>query len=143
MNRTATEDIKQKFAGDILDVRQHNEQRNTLNIKPEALLKISNELYSEKKYRFIIASGLHSMNGFEIYYHFSNDQSGEIINLHVLLPDKDPEIGSLTGLFSASEWIEREMHELLGINFKGHPNLVPLLSEGNWPKGTYPYRKEF
>ena len=66
-----------------------------------------------------------------------------MINLQVILPHEKPEVKSLTGLFSAVEWIEREMHELLGIEFTGHPNMVPLLSEGNWPKGTYPFRKEF
>lgn len=143
MSSKATKHITQQFQEDIFNIDQHNELRVSLNIKPEALVNISNALYSEYKYRFIIASGLHTKRGFEIYYHFSNDQSGEIINLYVLLPHDKPEVASLTGLFSASEWIEREIHELLGINFKGHPNLVPLLSEGNWPQGTYPYRKEF
>jgi len=32
------------------------------------------------------------------------------------------------------------MHEILGINFLGHPNLEKLISEGNWAKGVYPYR---
>ena len=127
----------------ILVTTEHNSKRITLRIDPGALLKMTEHFFRDKEIRFIIASGLHSKKGFEILYHFSNDKSGHVINLHVILPHENPEIRSLTGVFSAAEWIEREIHELLGINFKGHPNLVPLISKDNWPEGTYPYRKNF
>lgn len=135
--------LNEKYSGQIMAATNHNDKRTTLNIKPEALVNIAQSLYEEMNLRFIIASGLHTKAGFEIYYHFSHDISGHIINLHVILAQKEPGIESLTKLFSGAEWIEREIHELLGINFNGHPNLVPLLSEGNWPEGTYPYRKDF
>jgi len=46
-------------------------------------------------------------------------------------------------MFNASNWIEREMHELFGIDFINHPNQEKLISEGNWAEGVYPYRKDF
>jgi NADH-quinone oxidoreductase subunit C len=100
-------------------------------------------LFKELGFRFIIASALHTRKGFEIYYHFSLDTSGLVLNLHVLLDEKEPAVESLSNMFEASNWIEREMHELFGINFLNHPNLDQLLSEGNWAKGVYPYRKTF
>jgi NADH:ubiquinone oxidoreductase subunit C len=81
--------------------------------------------------------------GFEIFYHFSFDAEGLILSLHVILDKKNPRIESLSNMFSASNWIEREMHELFGIDFLHHPNQEKLLSEGNWAEGVYPYRKEF
>ena len=71
------------------------------------------------------------------------DKSGLILNLHVILDSKKPEVESLSNMFEATNWIEREMHELFGIDFLNHPNLDQLLSEGNWAKGVYPYRKTF
>jgi NADH:ubiquinone oxidoreductase subunit C len=71
------------------------------------------------------------------------DQSGLILNLHVILNRDKPEIESLSNMFNASNWIEREMHELFGINFLNHPNQDKLISEGNWAEGVYPYRKDF
>ena len=92
------------------------------------------------KLRFIIASALDTKRGFEIFYHFSNDSTGLVVNLHVILSKQKPEVESLTAMFEAANWIEREMHELFGINFLNHPNLEKLISEGNWAEGVYPYR---
>lgn len=142
-NNEFINEIKERFPELIRDATEHNTLRITLRIKPEVLVTITSVFLKEKSFRFIIASGLHSKAGFEIYYHFSNDQHGEIINLHVVLPHEHPSVDSLTGLLSGAEWIEREIHELLGVEFKGHDHMRPLISEGNWPEGTYPYRKEF
>jgi NADH-quinone oxidoreductase subunit C len=137
------EELKTTFSKEILDSETRNERRATLQIDPAALLPISEHLFKELGFRFIIASALHTKRGFEIYYHFSDDHSGLILNLHVILDKAKPEIESLSNMFNASNWIEREMHELFGINFLNHPNLEQLLSEGNWAMGEYPYRKSF
>ena len=137
------EELKERFDGEILKIDEPDNKRIYLLINPDSLTEISKFLYKKKKARFIIASGLHSKIGFEIIYHYSMDETGHIINLQAILPHEDPEIESLTNLFSAAEWIEREIHEILGIKFRGHPNLVPLISKDNWPEDTYPYRKDF
>ena len=41
-----------------------------------------------------------------------------------------------------AEWIEREIWEMLGINFKGHPNLKRLLLAEDWPEDKYPLRNK-
>ena len=135
------DNIKNNLKGDIIETEIKSATRATVTIKTDALIRAADYLFNKLKLRFIIASALDSERGFEIYYHFSNDSSGLIANLHVILPKKKPEVESLTGLFEAANWIEREMHEILGINFLGHPNLEKLISEGNWAKGVYPYRK--
>ena len=137
------EELKKTFSKEILDSQSRNERRVTLTIDPAALLSMSEHLFKELGFRFIIATALHTKKGFEIYYHFSFDQTGLILNLHVVLDQDKPEIESLSNMFNASNWIEREMHELFGINFVNHPNLEQLLSEGNWAMGEYPYRKTF
>ncbi len=135
--------IQEAFPKEILEMEVRNDRRVTLQIDPAALVSIAESLYRVHGFRFIIASALHTKKGFEIYYHFSLDSNGLVLNLHVLLDAVKPEIESLTSLFEAANWIEREMHELFGIIFLNHPNLEELLSEGNWAKGVYPYRKEF
>ena len=141
-NSQFTEEMKSRFKEKILDVKEKNPVRLTFEIKAEALPELAECFYSEKGFRFIIASALQSKRGLEILYHFSNDKSGHVVNLQVVLPLDKPAVASLTSLLSGVEWIEREMHELYGIQFEGHPNLVPLFSAGNWPEGTYPYRKD-
>ena len=140
--QTFIKSTQQKFSGSIREVTVKSEKRATLTIDPKSLLNMANFFYSYLNFRFIIASALHTRRGMEIYYHFSNDPVGLIINLHVILPDDRAEIESLANMFEAANWIEREMHEILGINFLNHPNLEPLISEGNWALGVYPYRKD-
>ncbi len=135
--------FKENFDSDIIEVIKKSEKRATISVKPDIILKAAEYMYKTAGFRFIIASALHTKHGFEIHYHFSLDKTELILNIHVILDKENPQIESLSNMFNASNWIEREMHELFGINFINHPNLEKLLSEGNWAEGVYPYRKEF
>lgn len=140
---TIIKEFKEKLKPVILGEVTKNERRVIISIKPESIMKVADYLYKTAGFRFIIASALHTKEGFEIHYHFSKDEVGLILNIHVLLDKNKPEIESLSNMFNASNWIEREMHELFGINFLNHPNQEKLISEGNWAEGIYPLRKEF
>jgi NADH:ubiquinone oxidoreductase subunit C len=142
-NDPIIEKLKEEFKPDIVEVTVKNQKRVTVTIRPAAILNIAGYLYKSAGFRFIIASAVHTRRGFEIHYHFSRDSAGLILNLHVILDRNNPEIESLSNMFNATNWIEREMHELFGINFLNHPNQEKLISEGNWAEGVYPYRKEF
>jgi len=135
--------LKEKFSSDILGTEEKNQKRVIISIKPDVILNVASYLFRDAGFRFIIATAIHTKRGFEIHYHFSKDSDGLILNLHVTLDRDKPEIESLSNMFNASNWIEREMHELFGINFLHHPNQDKLISEGNWAEGVYPYRKDF
>ena len=142
-NDLIIEKLKEKFKSEVLEVSFKNDRRIIVTVESDSLPGIAAYLYKEAGLRFIIASALHTRRGFEIHYHFSRDSDGLILNLHVILSTDNPEIESLSNMFNASNWIEREMHELFGINFLNHPNQEKLISEGNWAEGVYPYRKDF
>jgi len=135
--------LRETFKDDITEVLKKSEKRAVVTISPGAILRVAEYLYKTAGLRFIIASALHTKRGFEIHYHFSLDATGLVLNIHVILDQDNPQIESLSNMFNASNWIEREMHELFGINFLNHPNQEKLISEGNWAEGVYPYRKEF
>lgn len=137
------EKFKEEFKSDILEITVKNQKRMIITVNPDSIVNVAEYLYRTAGFRFIIASALHTKRGFEIHYHFSKDISGLILNVHVVLDRSNPQIASLSNMFNASNWIEREMHELLGINFLNHPNQEKLISEGNWAEGVYPLRKEF
>ncbi|MGM0531045.1 MAG: NADH-quinone oxidoreductase subunit C [Bacteroidota bacterium] len=138
-----TKHIEGHFSDEVLNTAIINKNRVMVDIKPEAILKVAEHLYKDINFRFIIASAFHTKKGIEILYHFSDDIEGNIINIHVILPQEKPEIESLANMLSGANWIEREMSELLGITFRNHPEPEKLLSEGNWAEGVYPYRKTF
>ena len=134
--------IQNKLASDVIDVLVKSDKRVVVSIKSTGILKVSDYLFFDLDFRFVIATALQSKKGFEIYYHFSKDSLGLMMNVHVILPKEKPEIASLANRFVGANWIEREMYELYGINFLEHPNLEKLISEGNWAEGVYPYRKK-
>ena len=137
------EEFKAKFNSDILETVMKNQKRIIITMRSDSIINVAKYLFKTAEFRFIIASALHTKKGFEIHYHFSKDSIGLILNIHVILDKDNPQIESLSNMFNASNWIEREMHELLGINFLNHPNQEKLISEGNWAEGIYPLRKEF
>jgi NADH-quinone oxidoreductase subunit C len=134
--------LKKKLKEAIQKSIAKGEKRLFFPIEPAKIVTTAKYLFFDLKCRFVIATALQSRQGFEIYYHFSLDENGLIINLHVVLPVDHPEIESLANDFVAANWIEREIHELFGINFLNHPNPDKLISDGNWAEGVYPYRKE-
>jgi NADH:ubiquinone oxidoreductase subunit C len=137
------EKFKENFSSEILEIVTKNQKRIIITMKPDSIINVAGYLYKTAGFRFIIASALHTKRGFEIHYHFSKDEIGLILNIHVILSSDNPRIESLSNMFSASNWIEREMHEMFGIDFLNHPNQEKLISEGNWAEGVYPFRKEF
>ena len=137
------DEIKEKLKEKITDWYQHSSRRIYFSIKSEDIREVARFLFRDLGLRFATATGQDTPAGLEILYHFSFDQTGEMISARVLIEDKkNPEIDSLATLFPAAEWIEREMWEMLGINFKGHPNLKRLLLAEEWPEGKYPLRHE-
>ncbi|MDD5044814.1 MAG: NADH-quinone oxidoreductase subunit C [Candidatus Omnitrophica bacterium] len=137
------ERVKEKLANKAFDWYEHTPRRVYFKMDPKDIKHVANALFKDLGFRFIIATGCDTPEGIEILYHFGYDKAGLIVSGRTLLKDKKkPEIDSIAPLFVGAEWIEREMWELLGINFIGHPNLKHLLLIDEWPKGDYPLRHD-
>jgi Ni,Fe-hydrogenase III component G len=141
--KNVVEEIKEKFADRILRFEEKSPLRIYIDFKPQDIPLIVKFVFRDLSCRFVIATGIDTPGGIEILYHFSHDASGKVVSLRTLIADKkNPEIESITPIIIGAEWIEREMWEMLGINFLGHPNLKHLLLIDDWPKGEYPLRKK-
>ncbi len=126
------------------EVYEHNPQRLYIRIPRERLTAAAQYLHRECGMRLATCTGIDTREGFEVLYHFSEDKTGIMYTLKVLAPKDDPRIESQAPWLPAADWIEREMHELLGMDFPGHPNLIPLLtSDTDWDKSKYPLRRDF
>ncbi len=134
--------LKEEFGKDILSEKEISPNRGLVRINPEKIVEVAEFLFIKHQLRFIIASGFDSKEGLQIMYHFMLDESHFILNVNVVLPIENPVIDSITPLIKGANWIEREILEILGIEFRNHPQPEPLLSGENWEKGYYPYRRE-
>jgi NADH-quinone oxidoreductase subunit C len=64
-----------------------------------------------------------------------------LVMVKTLIPREDPRVKSAIGVFANLEPYEREAHELFGVDFEGHPRLIPLFLEREYP--IPPFRKDF
>ncbi|MFH1868183.1 MAG: NADH-quinone oxidoreductase subunit C [Candidatus Omnitrophota bacterium] len=135
--------FKEKFKEDIIDIFDKSSARVYIEIKPESIIQTSRYIFEELGARFNIASGVDMREGMEILYHFTVETINLVISLRVKLKKDKLEIDSLAPYIEATNWVEREISELLGINFKGHPDMRRLLLSDEWPKGVYPLRRDY
>jgi len=142
MNKYDTITAIQTQLGDqILAVLRKSDQRIYIDITPQSVEKATRLMLDEFGARLQIATGVDNGDGFEILYHWALDTEGYVISLKVMLDHDMPELNSIALMCPAAEWIEREIWELLGIHFLGHPDMRHLLLADDWPDGDYPMRK--
>lgn len=135
--------LRDRFTDAITSVYEKSAKRVYIQMKADAIVRVAKFLFKDIGARFNIASGVDGRNHMEILYHFTVEDLDLVISLRVTLAKTKLEIDSLTSVFTAAHWVEREIHELLGINFVGHPQLKRLLLPEDWPGGVYPLRKDY
>jgi NADH-quinone oxidoreductase subunit C len=77
----------------------------------------------------------------QVVYHLFSYRLRHWIVLKVNAPRDNPVVPSVTGVWSAADWQEREVFDLLGVTFDGHPDLRRILMPEDWP--GHPLRKDF
>ena len=78
---------------------------------------------------------------YEVVYHLLSIPNKERVRLKVRLPGDSPALESVTPLWPAANFFEREVYDLFGVRFNGHPYLRRLLMPENWE--GHPLRKDY
>jgi len=135
--------IRTDLAHWILQWEQGPEDRHYMSIDPGHVVSVSEYLFNERQGRFAIASGVDTPQGIEILYHFCFDLQGCVVSVRALTDRHAPQIDSISSVIPGAAWIEREIHDILGVEFLGHPNLKRLILADDWPEGVYPLRRDY
>jgi Ni,Fe-hydrogenase III component G len=135
--------IETELGQELLSLDRKSDRRLYIDMTPVAVKEASRLMLGDIGARFQIATGVATREGIEVMYHWALDREGCVITLRTLLGYEQPEVDSIATLCPAAEWIEREMWELLGIQFRGHPDLRHLLLDDDWPEGNYPLRRDY
>jgi NADH-quinone oxidoreductase subunit C len=78
---------------------------------------------------------------FGLVYLLANSESGERITVRCFVNDPDPAVPSAVGLWEGANWLEREVWDLFGIRFSGHPDLRRIVLPEEFT--AHPLRKDY
>lgn len=82
-----------------------------------------------------------SGNRFRIAYQLFSLESGERLRLRVWADAEAPEVDSVTGVWKTADWHEREVWDMFGVRFRGHPDLSRILMPFDWE--GHPLRRDY
>ena len=134
-----------KFALDdrLLDLQQPSKKRVYIKVDSDAIEDVTKILFDDIQARLQTASALDAPRKIEILYHWALDSIGLVVTVRTHVDRDQPEIASIATICPAAEWIEREMWELMGVKFHGHPDMRHLLLQDDWPEGKFPLRRDY
>ena len=121
----------------------------TVSVNPGNWVSICHSLRDDKSLLLHSISNFGAIDfreksgGYQIVLTVFSHQFNHKITIKTLLPAKEddsPIVGTISGVWPSAEWFEREMAELFGIIFEGHPDPRHLLLDDDWDEG-YPMRR--
>ena len=115
-----------------------------ISVSPGLLFSTATALKENTETKFdmlVCITGMDWGSELGVVYHLRSTQYKHMIVLKTKVSDREnPEIDSLCPLWPASDFHEREVYDLLGIKFRGHPDLRRLFLDSTW---GFPLRKDY
>lgn len=154
---TPLQRVQEKFSPEVINTHAFRGDE-TVIIRPSALRAVARFLKEtpEMDFNFLMdltaVDYLNLADGqmiretrFEVVYHFYSLKHNQRLRLKVPVDPKNPEIDSLSDLWPSANWYEREVWDMFGIRFRGHPNLKRILMyeefQGHPLRKDYPFNK--
>jgi NADH-quinone oxidoreductase subunit C len=155
--------LKQKF-GEKITGAKLDAIDPWIEVAPESLVEVCRFLRDDPDLRFNLLNCITAVDYFEpdpkkaaktdwqphleVVYHVSSIVKKHSLVVKVMLPrwkndevGEPPEVPSVSGVWSTANWHEREVYDLSGVNFLGHPDLRRILCPEDWV--GFPLRKDY
>jgi len=121
--------------------------QTTVYVPAERVVEIARTLRERPELRFDFLAELTAVDfwprepRFELLYLFVSIEHRLRLRVKVRLPGNDPHVATLSGVWPAANWLEREVWDMFGIAFDGHPDPRRLLMPEDWE--GFPLRRDF
>ena len=136
---TPLQKVQEQFLSEIIESHAFRGDETAV-IRPESLRKIAKFLKETPELDFNILMDLTAVDylffaggrvskvfRFEVVYHFFSLKFNHRLRIKVAVDEKDPQVDTLCDYWASANWYEREVWDMYGIKFKGHPNLKRIL----------------
>jgi len=141
--------LKAQFPDAVLGV-QHDTARGELSVRVAAdrIVRLMTFLHDDPGMAFDHITDVCSADypddpeRFEVIYHLLSLPHGTRLRIKARLTEENPTIASVSGVWKGANFMEREVYDLMGITFSGHPDLRRILMPDDYAEG-YPLRKDF
>ncbi len=135
--------MKDTIGEEIVEAKIPRPRRIRIQVRRNAFKKAIQYLTQKANFTHISTiTGIDVGDEIEAIYHLSRDGKIEL-SLKVRTPKDNPVLPTITDIIPGATLYEREVHDLLGVTFEGHPDLSPLVLPEGWPPDVYPLRKEW
>jgi NADH-quinone oxidoreductase subunit C len=138
--------LQEKFGTAILEANEINSQK-VLTVEKNKLYEILSYLRNEANPNFNMLTDLTAVHWpertdkpFEIVYQIYALNEKYRLRIKVNLAEEET-VKTVTGLWGAANWLEREVYDLFGVRFDEHPDLRRILLPNGW--SGHPLRKEY
>ena len=137
--REASDRLTQRFASSIIE---HG--GNWVLVKPEIVPEIISFLKTAPELEFNFLSDVTAVDYFdyfEVVYHLTSLTNNKSVVIKTRCPRENPVVPSIVSIFQGADFQEREIYDLMGIKFEGHPNLKRILLWDGFQ--GHPLRKDY
>jgi len=133
--------LREKFGENIREIQALQREKVFIRVDPGVHKEVLGVLLANDEYAGISAiTGLDLGNSIELLYHVRS--RGKIITIRTTVPKDQPRIGTITDICTGADFHEREVADLLGVTFSGHPSPGRFLLPDTWPDDIIPLRKD-
>lgn len=141
--------LRARFANDVLDVSEYRGDTTVL-VRPESIEQVCLALRDAPELRYSFLSDITAVDWLEreprydVVYHMHSLETRARLTLKVQVGGEetpDPDVPTVTSVWPAANFFEREVYDLFGIRFTGHPNLTRILMPSDWV--GHPLRKDY
>jgi len=137
--------IKERFPSAVLDITEFAGE-HIVHVQGQDILLVLTEL-KDDGFNFLAdltAIDNLTLGGFErfaVSYHLLSHKTTERLTVKAYIPEEKPSLPSVESLWKTADWQEREVFDLYGIKFEGHPNLIRIMNPDDFD--GHPLRKDY
>ncbi|MDQ6662285.1 MAG: NADH-quinone oxidoreductase subunit C, partial [Chloroflexota bacterium] len=144
---STVEMVRKRFPQAVVETVEFRDEQ-TIVLKSEHLVSVCSYLQKDLEYTFLSSVTAvdwpERLPRFDVVYHLLSMPNQSAIRLKVQVGqrrEEHPSVPTVVGVWPGANWYEREVYDLFGITFAGHPDLRRILMPMDWT--TYPLRKDY